>query len=64
VDRIIPGFVNYIRELPVYVNPFRLIINISLSYIVSSWGDGAIEHGSMECGRNAELAFWDKTFLL
>jgi len=64
VDRIIPRFINYIGELPVYVNPFRLIINISLSYIVSSWGDGAIEHGLMECGRNADWPFGIKRFCL
>ena len=58
MDRITSGFTNYIGELPVYVNPFRFIININFSYIFSIQGDGAIKLGLMECWRTAKLTFY------
>jgi hypothetical protein len=36
---------NFIGELHVYVNSYNPILDVSFSYKISSWGDGAIENG-------------------
>ena len=36
---------NLIGELHVHVNSYNSILDISFSYKISSWGDGAIEDG-------------------